>query len=366
MVPADHALHGPDLPPEPDPHTVPPTGITLPSAWVEKSPVILCVAGRGPLDEAVSGILVQLLAKHGFTGRLVTYDEVSREKIETLDTTKVAIVCVSFLDINGSPAHLRYLVQRLRRRLPQGVEIIVGIWSSDEAAQRDDAARTAIDATRLTGSLEGTVNLSYRPRSKQAKPRRRLLVKKKLQCWLTCNQRGCPSRQRIAALRNKVYQCPARNMARTASMNENEIAGAAKDAIGKVKDGAGGLTGDPGLQVDGKIDQAAGKLQSKFGDATDRFSDSASAMADKASDLTSRAGSTLRDAAGSARRAAGQARETVYDAGARAGQQAGRTVQEQPLLSLIGIAAIGYAIGFLIHSFASPLARAPRSRRYSR
>jgi predicted PurR-regulated permease PerM len=159
MVPADHALHGPDLPPEPDPHTVPPTGITLPSAWVEKSPVILCVAGRGPLDEAASGILVQLLAKHGFTGRLVTYDEVSREKIETLDTTKVAIVCVSFLDINGSPAHLRYLVQRLRRRLPQGVEIIVGIWSSDEAAQRDDAARTAIDATRLTGSLEGTVNL---------------------------------------------------------------------------------------------------------------------------------------------------------------------------------------------------------------
>jgi uncharacterized protein YjbJ (UPF0337 family) len=50
-----------------------------------------------------------------------------------------------------------------------------------------------------------------------------------------------------------------RNMARTASMNENEIAGAAKDAIGKVKDGVGGLTGDPGLQVDGKIDQAVGK-----------------------------------------------------------------------------------------------------------
>jgi predicted PurR-regulated permease PerM len=156
---ADRALAGPDLPPEPDPHTVPPTGVTLPSAWVEKSPMILCVAGRGPLDETASGILVQLLAKHGFTGRLVTYDEVSREKIEMLDTANVAIVCVSFLDINGSPAHLRYLVQRLRRRLPHDVEIIVGIWSSDEAAQRDDAARTAIDATRLTGSLEGTVNL---------------------------------------------------------------------------------------------------------------------------------------------------------------------------------------------------------------
>lgn len=158
-VTADGGLEGPDLPPEPDPSMVPPVGITLPPAWVDKSPVILCVSGRGPLDETTSGILVQLLGKHGFTGRLVTYDEVSREKIATLDIANVAIACVSFLDINGSPAHLRYLIQRLRHRLPKDVEIIVGIWPSDEAAQRDDAARTAIDATRLTGSLEGTVSL---------------------------------------------------------------------------------------------------------------------------------------------------------------------------------------------------------------
>jgi hypothetical protein len=94
-------------------------------------------------------------------GRLVTYayDEVSREKIATLDIANVAIVCVSFLDINGSPAHLRYLIQRLRHRWPKGGEIIVGIWLSDEAAQRDDAARTAIGTTRLTGPLEGTVSL---------------------------------------------------------------------------------------------------------------------------------------------------------------------------------------------------------------
>jgi predicted PurR-regulated permease PerM len=161
-VTADGGLGGADLPPEPDPSIVPPVGVTLPPAWVDKSPVILCVSGRGPLDETTSGILVQLLGKHGFTGRLVTYDEVSREKIATLDIANVAIVCVSFLDINGSPAHLRYLIQRLRHRLPNGVEIIVGIWPSDEAAQRDDAARTAIDATGLTGSLEGTVSLCVR------------------------------------------------------------------------------------------------------------------------------------------------------------------------------------------------------------
>jgi uncharacterized protein YjbJ (UPF0337 family) len=147
-------------------------------------------------------------------------------------------------------------------------------------------------------------------------------------------------------------------------MDENEIEGAAKDATGKIKDGIGGLTGDPNLQVEGKIDQAAGKLQGRFGDVKDQLADGASAMADKVSNFAGRAGATLRDATESTRRATGKAGETVYGMGARAGQHVGRTVQDQPLLSLIGIAAIGYAIGFLIHSSASPLARAPRSRRY--
>jgi predicted PurR-regulated permease PerM len=164
---ADRPLDGPDLPPEPDPRNVPPAGIVLPQAWVEKSPIVLCIAGRGPLDETTSVILVQLLEKHGFNGRLVKYDDVSREKIETLDTANVAIVCISFLDIGGSPAHLRYLIQRLRRRL-QGVQIIVGIWQSEDAAQRDDAARTAIGANALVGSLEGTVTLCVQTAIKAA------------------------------------------------------------------------------------------------------------------------------------------------------------------------------------------------------
>ncbi len=165
---ADRLLDGPALPPEPDPRNVPPAGIVLPQAWVEKSPIVLCIAGRGPLDETTSVILVQLLEKHGFNGRLAKYDEVSREKIETLDAANVAIVCISFLDIGGSPAHLRYLVQRLRRRLPQGVQIIVGIWQSEDAAQRDDAARTAIGASALAGSLEGTVTLCVQTAIKAA------------------------------------------------------------------------------------------------------------------------------------------------------------------------------------------------------
>ena len=149
-------------------------------------------------------------------------------------------------------------------------------------------------------------------------------------------------------------------------MNENEFEGAAKDIGGKIKDGVGGLTGNPDLQVDGKIDQATGKLQGKYSDAMDQLGVAAGSVADKASELAGRASSTVKDAAASARRGAGQAGETVYNAGARAGEYMGQSVQQQPLLSLIGAAAIGYGIAFLIHSAASPIAPEPKPRRYFR
>ena len=65
-------------------------------------------AGKGPLDEAASAMLAQLFSKHGVGARVVSYEEVSREEIGNLDVTGVVMVCVSYLDITGSPAHLRY------------------------------------------------------------------------------------------------------------------------------------------------------------------------------------------------------------------------------------------------------------------
>jgi uncharacterized protein YjbJ (UPF0337 family) len=143
-------------------------------------------------------------------------------------------------------------------------------------------------------------------------------------------------------------------------MNEDEIKGVAQDAVGKTKDGAGGLTGDTDLQAEGKIDQAAGKVQGQYGAAKEQLGSAADAIAKKASDFANRAGATMSDAAQTVRREAGHAGEKVYDAGARTGEYVGHTVKEQPLLSLIGVAAIGYVIGFLIHSPMSPLASKPK------
>jgi uncharacterized protein YjbJ (UPF0337 family) len=56
-------------------------------------------------------------------------------------------------------------------------------------------------------------------------------------------------------------------------MDENTVKGAATEGVGKLKDAAGGLTGDTSTQAEGKFDQLSGKAQREFGDAVDEAQD---------------------------------------------------------------------------------------------
>jgi uncharacterized protein YjbJ (UPF0337 family) len=46
---------------------------------------------------------------------------------------------------------------------------------------------------------------------------------------------------------------------------EDSVEGKTKDLKGKIKDAAGGLTGDGSLQAEGKMDQLKGKAQDTLG-----------------------------------------------------------------------------------------------------
>jgi predicted PurR-regulated permease PerM len=128
-----------------------PDADNLAPAWRTVSPV-LCLAGRGPLDEVVSSILAQLLGKHGLGARIAAYEEASRDGITKLDVEGVAMVCISYLEISGGPAALHYLVRRLRERIP-GMPVLVGLWPSEDTVLKDDRVRAVIGADYLTTSL---------------------------------------------------------------------------------------------------------------------------------------------------------------------------------------------------------------------
>jgi uncharacterized protein YjbJ (UPF0337 family) len=138
-------------------------------------------------------------------------------------------------------------------------------------------------------------------------------------------------------------------------MNQDHIEGTNNEATGTVKEAVGDLTGDAKTKVEGKIDEVTGQAQQTLGDARDTFHSVAGKTAE-----------SLRETAETVKAKAGAVGGKVYEAGATAGGYVGSTVKEQPLLSLLGIAAIGYLVGYLVHSPSSPFVQEPHYRKVIR
>jgi hypothetical protein len=124
-------------------------------AWRGAAPV-LCIAGRGPLDEIAASMLSQLLHKSGLKARVLPHEAASRLRISALDGEGVAMVCLCYLEIGGTPSHLRYILRRLRQRLPNA-RLLVGLWPAEQAILTDDRLRAAVGADVYTSSLREAV-----------------------------------------------------------------------------------------------------------------------------------------------------------------------------------------------------------------
>jgi hypothetical protein len=127
----------------------------LAPAWRGATPV-LCIAGRGPLDETLATMLAQLLVQRGLGARVVQNAAVARESIASLDAEGAAMACISYVEIRGHPAHLRLLLRRLRARLPVA-PLLVGLWPVDDAMLADPAAQREIGATHCVTTLRDAV-----------------------------------------------------------------------------------------------------------------------------------------------------------------------------------------------------------------
>ena len=140
---------GEDVDPEAEPGLDP--------GWTSES-AILCVAGRGPLDEAVCAMLAQVLGKRGLRARVVSHEAVARGQVASLDIEGVRLLLVSYIEGANSLSPLRYLVRRLRQRA-SGVTIAVGMWAQSEDASGADRVQSAIGADRYVASLRDAIAL---------------------------------------------------------------------------------------------------------------------------------------------------------------------------------------------------------------
>ena len=128
----------------------------LPESWRD-APLepVLCVAGRGPLDEAAGLLLVDMLGKYGIGARVVSSDETSATNVRELNCIGVQLTCVSYLE-PGTFKNARYQVRRLRKRMP-GVPVMALFWglAGDHSRYLDGIEATECDI--VTTGLKETV-----------------------------------------------------------------------------------------------------------------------------------------------------------------------------------------------------------------
>lgn len=123
----------------------------LPDDWQMPFPV-LCVASRSALDEAACAMLAQVLGKHGIAAWVQPYADVASAKGFKVDTTDARLVCLSYFGAVSKPAHVRYLIRRLKRLMPQA-KFLAGFWMIGEDRTKVEEWRQAVGADFVAASL---------------------------------------------------------------------------------------------------------------------------------------------------------------------------------------------------------------------
>ncbi|MGH6829123.1 MAG: AI-2E family transporter [Rhizomicrobium sp.] len=141
--------------------------VELPASWRHGKPV-LCIAGRGALDEAAALLLVDMLGKYGVGARLVSSDHASAAEIESLDATGVQLACVSYLE-PGTFKNARQQVRRLRKHLP-AANVMVVFWGLGDDHSRYLDGVEATESDVVTTGLKDTVHhiLAFARRARPA------------------------------------------------------------------------------------------------------------------------------------------------------------------------------------------------------
>jgi predicted PurR-regulated permease PerM len=123
----------------------------LPDDWQMPYPV-LCVASRSAVDEAACAMFAQVLGKHGIAAWVQPFADVASAKGFKVDTTDARLVCLSYFGAVSKPAHVRYLVRRLKRLMPHA-KFLAGFWMIGEDRTKVEEWRQAVGADFVAASL---------------------------------------------------------------------------------------------------------------------------------------------------------------------------------------------------------------------
>ena len=121
---------------------------------------VLCIGGRGELDEASAAMLAQVLTAHGATARLAETRAIAGGSIARLDFKGLHSVAIAYLN-GDSVAHARYMVRRIKRA-HKTLRVGVAFWLPPEEHFIDAKLTASINcdfvAHRLTEAVAGALS----------------------------------------------------------------------------------------------------------------------------------------------------------------------------------------------------------------
>jgi predicted PurR-regulated permease PerM len=133
------------------------TSDSLHENWRVDYPV-LCVASRSPLDQAASTMLAQLLGKHGLPAHVQPFTDVASARSFKIDAPDAPLVCLSYFGSAGNPAHVRYLIRRLRRVMPN-TRFLACFWMLLGDDNKAEDWRAAVGADLVATSLSEALKI---------------------------------------------------------------------------------------------------------------------------------------------------------------------------------------------------------------
>jgi predicted PurR-regulated permease PerM len=126
----------------------------------------LCIAGRTPLDQAATAILVQLLERAGVPSRAAGPEVLTTSGIFGMRTEGVGAICLLTLD-HKNIASVRYSVRRLRKKFTN-VPIAVCFWGSPDLTPIVETAKADATVSALGEAVRFCAMSARRPVSSEA------------------------------------------------------------------------------------------------------------------------------------------------------------------------------------------------------
>jgi len=141
----------------PDALPAPSAAPELPAAWAMDGGV-LCIPGRGQLDDLAATMAAQVLRLHGFGAQVEPNASLGASAAHARSPGAARLCCLSVLEEGSTPSSIRYFLRRIRRTMPDAT-VIVGLWHAAGGSPMLAALRAEGPGETIVTSLGEAVAL---------------------------------------------------------------------------------------------------------------------------------------------------------------------------------------------------------------